>query len=107
MSKINLGRGLTLSLAIVMAFVGAADKASAWTPGDDWKDEHCKQERDEGGEAVEVCRAIYGGGKMYLGVYWDDDSEVVGPCTASDDDPIEYKGMSRSDAVSWVDAYCN
>ena len=84
----------------------SASSARAWTPGDDFDDRHCRTERDQGGSTVDVCRAIYGGGKVYLGVYWADGSSVVGSCSSSDPEPIEYEGMSQRDAQSWVDSYC-
>jgi len=94
------------ALLAALTLASSITPARAWTPGDDFQDSHCKQEKDEGGDVVEVCRAIYGGGKMYLGVYWKDGSEVVGPCSTSDPEPIEYKGMTKKDAQSWVDSYC-
>ena len=84
----------------------SASSARAWTQGDDFDDRHCRTERDQGGDTVDVCRAIYGRDKVYLGVYWEDGSSVVGPCSTSDPEPIEYKGMSQRDAQSWVDSYC-
>jgi hypothetical protein len=55
---------------------------------------------------VEVCQAIYDGNKVYLGAYWDDGSEVVGPCSTADPTPIEYKGMTKAEARTWVKTYC-
>ena len=80
--------------------------AWGWEPGDDWQDSQCRTTRDSSGTSVEVCQAIYDGNKVYLGAYWDDGSEVVGPCSSADPEPIEYKGMTRAEARSWVTTYC-
>ena len=48
---------------------------------------------------------MYDGNKVYLGAYWDDGSEVVGPCYTGGP-RIEYKGMSKAEALSWVKTYC-
>jgi hypothetical protein len=80
--------------------------AGAWEPGDDWQDSQCRTTRDKAGDNVEVCQAIYDGNKVYLGAYWDDGSEVVGPCSAADPQPIEYKGMTKAEARTWVKSYC-
>ena len=55
---------------------------------------------------VDWCQAINAGNKVYLGAYWDDGSEVVGPCSTADPRPIEYKGMTKAEANSWVENYC-
>jgi hypothetical protein len=96
-------------LFMITACLGLAlapTSARAWEPGDDWQDSQCRTTRDEGNNTVEVCQAIYDGNKVYLGAYWDDGSEVVGPCSAADPEPIEYKGMTKAEARSWVKAYC-
>ena len=80
--------------------------AGAWEPGDDWQDSQCRSTRDKAGDNVEVCQAIYDGNKVYLGAYWDDGSEVVGPCSTADPQPIEYKGMTKAEARTWVKSYC-
>ena len=80
--------------------------ALAWEPGDDWKDSQCQTIRDAGGDLLNKCQAIYDGNKVYIGMYWDDGAEVVGPCSAADPEPIEFKGMSKKDAQSWVENYC-
>jgi hypothetical protein len=84
----------------------APTAALAWQPGDDWKDSQCQSVRDKSGALVNKCQAIYDGNKVYIGVYWSDGSEVVGPCSVQDPAPILYKGMSQSEAESWVEAYC-
>jgi len=78
----------------------------AWMPGDDWRNDQCHTEIDQAGKVAEVCRAVYGRGDVFLGVYWDDGAEVVGPCKATDRWPIEYRQMSRAEALTWVEAYC-
>ena len=80
--------------------------ALAWEPGEDWRDSQCRTTSDSSGNPVEVCQGIYDGNKIYLGAYWSDDSEVVGPCSPEDPTPIEFKGMSKSEAKTWVKTYC-
>jgi hypothetical protein len=98
-------------LPIVGAFclILAPYPALAWQPGDDWRDSQCREVRDNSRDNVSVCRGRYihrGQNLIYLGVYWDDGSEVVGPCSTADRAPIEYIGMSKSEAQSWINAYC-
>ena len=95
-----------LALTGCIGLALAPTTAQAWEPGDDWQDSQCRTTRDEGGNSVEVCQAIYDGNKVYLGAYWNDGSEVVGPCSAEDPEPIEYKGMTKAEARAWVKTYC-
>ena len=94
-----------LALTGCISLALAPTTAQAWEPGDDWKDSHCRTTRDKGRNRVEVCQAMYDGNKVYLGAYWDDGSEVVGPCYTGGP-RIEYKGMSKAEALSWVKTYC-
>lgn len=95
-----------LTVAITLGLSLAPKTALAWEPGDDWKKSQCKTIRDAGGNLLNKCQAIYDGNKVYIGMYWDDGAEVVGPCSAADPEPIEFKGMSKRDAQSWVENYC-
>lgn len=97
-SLLVLGSTLCVTLAQIPAF--------AWSPNQDWKDSQCRKVRDGAGKIAEVCQGIYDGNKVYLGIYWTDGAEVVGPCSTADPEPIEYKGMSQADANSWVSEYC-
>ena len=80
--------------------------AMAWRPGDDWRDDHCDSVVDGAGRLAEVCRAVYGRGEVFLGIYWNDGAEVVGPCNATESWPVEYRGLSRADAYDWLEVYC-
>jgi hypothetical protein len=109
LSTATLSTGLRHTLLAATGCVGLAltpAAALAWEPGDDWVDSQCRTTSDVSGNPVEVCQGIYDGNKVYLGVYWNDDSEVVGPCSPEDPTPIEFKGMSKSDAKTWVKTYC-
>lgn len=66
----------------------------------EWQDSECRADKDDGGHAVKVCRD----GES-IGIFWEDDSYVNGWC----DDrayEIEYSGIEKSDALSWVDHFC-
>ena len=78
----------------------------AWRPGDDWRDDHCDSVVDGAGRIAEVCRAVYGRGEVFLGIYWNDGAEVVGPCNATESWPVEFRGLSRADAYDWLEGYC-
>lgn len=67
----------------------------------DWKDSDCRKDKDESGNPVEVCRD-----KESIGIFWEDGSFVNGWC----DDrayEIDYKGLSKTEAISWVEYYCD
>lgn len=73
------------------------------TPGAraaEWRDSECRSERDDGGNPVKVCRD-----QESIGIFWEDDSYVNGWCDNRDYE-IEYSGVSKSEALSWVDYYC-
>ena len=43
----------------------------------------------------------------HMGIFWNDGSFVNGVCSEKDGSyDIEYKGLSRSDALSWVKDIC-
>jgi GH18 family chitinase len=67
----------------------------------DWKDSDCRKDKDESGNTVEVCRD-----KESIGIFWNEGSFVNGWC----DDrayEIEYKGIKKTEALSWVKYYCD
>jgi len=66
----------------------------------DWKDRDCRKDKDDSGNPVEVCRD-----KESIGVFWDDGSFVNGWCDDREYE-IDYKGLNKADAVSWVKYYC-
>lgn len=78
----------------VMAFSGPGHSA-------DWKDSDCRKDKDESGNNVEVCRD-----KESIGIFWDDGSFVNGWCDDRDYE-IEYKGIKRTEALSWIEYYCD
>jgi hypothetical protein len=94
---------LTIGGCLTLVVSPLASKA--WEPGDDFEDNQCRTTRDRSGALVEVCQAIYDGNKVYLGAYWDDGAEVVGPCSTADPTPIEYQGMTKAEARTWVKTY--
>ena len=89
------------------ALLVSSSPAIAWEPGDDWRDDQCEYVIDGANRVADVCRGIYGRGEIFLGIYWRDGAEVIGPCNATESWPIEYQGLSRSDAYDWLVEYCN
>ena len=94
-------------LLLVTALLVSSSPAIAWEPGDDWRDDQCEYVIDGANRVADVCRGIYGRGEIFLGIYWKDGAEVVGPCNATESWPIEYQGLSRADAYDWLVEYCN
>jgi hypothetical protein len=68
--------------------------------GGEWKDSDCRNDKDQSGNAVQVCRAAES-----LGIFWNDGSYANGWCDGRAYD-IDYKGISKEDALSWVKYYC-
>jgi len=66
----------------------------------DWKDSECRSDKDESGQAVKVCRD-----KESIGVFWDDGSYVNGWCDSREYE-VEYEGLKKSEALSWIKYYC-
>ena len=66
----------------------------------DWKDSECRKEKDESGGSVEVCRS-----QESIGIFWKDGSYVNGWCSERQYD-IDFKGVTKSEAISWVKYYC-
>ena len=96
-----------LLLLISALLVSTSPAAIAWEPGDDWRDDQCEFVIDGANRVADVCRGIYGRGEIFLGIYWRDGAEVVGPCNANESWPVEYRGLSRVDAYDWLIEYCN
>ena len=86
--------------------VNLVNPAFAWEPGDDWRGDQCEEVIDDANRVAEVCRGVFNGGELFLGVYWLDGAEVVGPCKATLSWPIEYRGLSKADAITWLEGYC-
>lgn len=66
-----------------------------------WKAGECEADVDAGGDPIQVCDDGY-----HMGVFWNDGSFVNGACSGGDYN-VDYKGMSKSDAISWVKEFCN
>ena len=90
-------RFLTLLLAMPIAL------APPSFAEEEWRDRDCRDADDKvigGGVRFEICR-----NKESIGIFWDDGTFVNGTCDKGDYD-IEYKGLSKRDAVDWVTLYC-
>jgi hypothetical protein len=101
--RVETMKHIALGLICILT---TAMPAFAWEPGDDWRDDQCESEIDAAGRVANVCRGVYGRGEVFLGIYWNDGAEVVGPCNATKSWPIEYRGLSRADARDWLVDYC-
>ena len=89
-------RFLTLLLAMPIALAPPSF-------AEEWRDRDCRDADDKvigGGIRFEICR-----NKESIGIFWDDGTFVNGTCDKGDYD-IEYKGLSKRDAVDWVTLYC-
>ena len=70
---------------------------------EDWKVKECEADNDNGGNPVIVCNDGYS-----IAVFWNDGDYVNGWCNDSwSDYDVDYRGLSRSDAMSWVRYLCN
>ena len=90
----------------LICILTTAMPAFAWEPGDDWRDDQCESEIDSADRVANVCRGVYGRGEVFLGIYWNDGAEIVGPCNAPESWPIEYRGLSDVDARDWIVDSC-
>ena len=100
-------QGLDPGFVVAMDYLpGHLFPSGVWEPGDDWRDDQCESVIDGADRVANVCRGVYGRGEVFLGIYWNDGAEVVGPCNATDSWPMEYRGLSRADAYDWLVAYC-
>ncbi len=66
----------------------------------DWKDSDCRNDKDESGNAVQVCRQAES-----IGIFWNDGSYVNGWCDNRQYD-VDFKGVTKAEAVSWAKYYC-
>jgi hypothetical protein len=94
---VGMRKGLFIGCMVAMALI-----TPAITPvsAADWKDSDCRQGKDESGARVDVCR-----NQESIGIFWDDGSYVNGWCDNREYD-IDYKGVSKKEAISWVEYYC-
>ena len=101
--KLEPMKHIALGLICILT---TAMPAIAWEPGDDWRDDQCESVIDGADRIANVCRSVFGKGEVFLGIYWNDGAEVVGPCKATESWPMEYRGLSRADAYDWLVEYC-
>ena len=89
-----------LRLALCTLFVALPISINPPSDAGEWNDRDCRNSKDDGGNPVQVCRA-----QESIGIFWEDGSYVNGWCDNRAYD-VDYKGVSKSDAVSWVEYYC-
>ena len=91
-------KGFRLALCILFAALPVSVHAPSRAA--EWNDSDCRNSKDDSGNPVQVCRD-----QESIGIFWDDGSYVNGWCDSREYD-VDYKGVSKSDAVSWVKYYC-
>ena len=68
---------------------------------DQWQVHECQSDTDANNNSVIVCDD-----GQSIGVFWNNGSYVNGYCDSQSYD-IEYKGLSKRNAISWVSYFCN
>ena len=66
-----------------------------------WQPHECFTDFDANYNPVDVCMDGYN-----IGIFWNDGSYVNGYRTSRSDYNVDYYGLSKRDAISWVDYYC-
>ena len=69
---------------------------------EDWKIRECEADYDNGGTPVIVCNDGFS-----IAVFWNDGSYVNGWCNSRSDYDVDYRGLSRENAISWVRYICD
>ena len=90
----------TLTRSIAAALLALPIALAPPTGAADWKDSDCHNDKDDSGNAVEVCRD-----QESIGIFWKDGSYVNGWCDNREYE-VEYSGVTKSEAISWVKYYC-
>lgn len=90
----------TLAGLVALSSLALASLMPVPVSAADWKDSDCRNDKDESGNAVQVCRQAES-----IGIFWTDGSYANGWCDGRAYD-IDYKGISQADALSWVKYYC-
>ena len=68
---------------------------------DQWQVHECQSDTDADNNSVIVCDDGHA-----IGVFWNDGSYVNGYCDRQSYD-IEYQGLSKRSAISWVNYFCD
>jgi hypothetical protein len=80
--------------------------SNSWKPGDDWREDQCKDEKDDEGQSLNVCKANYDGDKVFIGLYWSDGkAELAGSCESPKD--FYVKGLSPDEVKLWQKEVCS
>tara|TARA_B100000214_G_scaffold315871_1_gene249242 strand:- start:173 stop:475 length:303 start_codon:yes stop_codon:yes gene_type:complete len=96
----SIHRSLRLSLAVAMSAF-ASTVVTTPIKAEYWQPHECFMDYDANYNLVEVCMDGYN-----IGIFWADGSYVNGYCTSRSDYNVDYYGLSKRDAISWVDYYC-
>ena len=70
--------------------------------GENWEINECQSDSDSGGDPVIVCDD-----GTSIGVFWNDGSFVNGYCDSRESYNIDYKGLSKRNAIKWVGYFCD
>ena len=96
----NLKKSIKISIALTIGSFGTLMLAPT-AKSEYWQDHECFYDYDANYNLVQVCMDGYN-----IGIFWDDGSYVNGYCTSRSDYNVDYYGLSKRDAISWVDYYC-
>ena len=96
----SIDKSLRLSLALVMSTF-ATNIFTQPVKAEYWQPHECFTDFDANYNPVDVCMDGYN-----IGIFWNDGSYVNGYCTSSSAYNVDDDGLSKRDAISWVDYYC-
>ena len=69
---------------------------------ENWEINECQADNDERNSPVIVCDD-----GTSIGVFWNDGSFVNGYCDNMEAYDVEYQGLTKRDAISWVNYFCD
>lgn len=90
----------TFTAVLAMVALSLASLMSTPASAAEWKDSDCQNDKDASGNAVQVCRQAES-----IGIFWNDGSYANGWCDGREYD-VDFKGITKADALSWVKYYC-
>ena len=68
---------------------------------DQWQVHECQSDTDADNNSVIVCDD-----GQSIGVFWNDGSYVNGYCDSQSYE-VDYEGLSKRSAISWVNYFCD
>ena len=91
---------------IIVVLIGSFSQTiisqQVYARGENWEINDCQADADASNNPVIVCDD-----GSSIGVFWNDGSFVNGYCDSSDSYNIDYKGLSKRNAIEWVGYFCD